>query len=383
MKIVFIGLITHYTTGLMYQPNSFNKILLKNGYEVTFISDLQYFDKGELKFSNPCDYIDEDGVRLIRIPYLISNSIGSKLKLFNSIYHYLEDIKPDIIYCHSPQYFSVFDIIKYKKNHPNVLVYADTHTGYYNVNASKWYFPLLYKVYYKKIYKTLEPYLEKYFYIGSSDKEFSENIFDADTSKMFFLPLGGNAIRDADYELYRSVKRDELKIRNNDILLVHSGKLDEKKNTNWLIEIINSINDDKLKLAIIGSIPSSNKKLYDMIEKNSNKNIYYLGWKDSNELLKYICASDIYVQPGSPSVTLNNSICSQTPVIAYKYDLYSEFFDISSICWVKNKEELEVNLRKLLSNKSILINFKQEAKKNKYLLDYKTNLLRELKLGDK
>ena len=383
MKVLFVGLTSHYTTGLMYQPNSFNKILLKNGHEVTFISDLQYFDNGELKFSNPCDYIDEDGVRLIRIPYLISNSIGSKLKLFNSIYHYLEDIKPDIIYCHSPQYFSVFDIIKYKKYHPNVLVYADTHTGYYNVNTSKWYFPLLYKVYYKKLYKALEPYLEKYFYIGSSDKEFSKNIFDADPNKMFFLPLGGDAINDVDYELYRSIKRDELKISNNDILLVHSGKLDEKKNTNWLIEIINSINDDKLKLAIFGSIPSSNKKLYDMIEKNSNKNIYYLGWKDSNELLKYICASDVYVQPGSQSVTLNNALCCQTPVTANKLELYSELFDISSICWVNNKEELEASIRKLLVDKSILINLKLEAKKNKYLLDYKTNLFRELKLGEK
>ena len=381
MKIVFIGLTAHYTTGLMYQPNSFNRILIENEHKVTFISDLQYFDKGELKYSKACDYVDEEGVRLIRVPYLLSNSIGSKLKLFKSIYHYLEEIEPDIIYCHSPQYFSVFDIIKYKKKHSNVLIYADTHTGYYNVDTKKWYFPLLYKVYYKRLYKSLEPYLEKYFYIGSSDKEFSKNIFAADTRKMFFLPLGGDAIGDDEYELYRKNKRKELGICDDDILLVHSGKLDEKKNTDWLIDIINSIDDNKLKLAIIGNIPHDNKKLYDLINNSNNKNIVYLGWKSSNDLLEYICASDVYVQPGSQSVTLNNSICCQTPVIAYKHNLYSEFFDISSICWIKSKDELNAIVIKLLNNKSVLSNLRDEAKKNKYLLDYKTNLFRALNIG--
>ena len=195
---------------------------------------------------------------------------------------------------------------------------------------------------------------------------------------MEYLPLGGFAIKDEIYNKYRKSKRNELGFGDDDVVIVHSGKLDEKKHTDWLIDAVNSVNNNRIKLVIIGSIPSSNAKLHDLIKNNKNSNILYLGWKNSSELIEYICAGDIYAQPGTQSITFNNSICCQTPIIAY--DLYSYFYDVSSIIWIKSIDDLKNCLFTIVNDESILANLKTEAISNKNLIDYNKVLFKLMDL---
>lgn len=367
MRILFVGLTTHYTEKLKYQGNIFNKILFNKGYEILFLADMQYFDNGELKISKSTEFLDENGVKIIRIPYLISNSLGSKFKLFKNIYKYIEGFKPDIIYCHSPQYFSVFEVVRYKKRHPEVKVYADTHTSFLNYKKGFLSYWLLYKIYYRTLYKTLEPYLEKYFYIGLGEKEFSEKVYNANPSKMEFLPLGGEEIINEKYSKYRKEIRDKYNINNNDIMLFHSGKLSKDKNTDWLIKAVNKVNNKNVKLFIAGSIPKENLELKDSII--ANKSIIYVGWISGDELIKYLCACDLYCQPGAPSVTLQTAICSKAPILCYKHDFYSYLYDYNSILWIKNVDDIVNNISNIVNNKNILEELKKNADKNSCKLD--------------
>ena len=367
MKIIFISLISHYTSGLLYQDNCFSNVLVNKGNEVTVISDAQCFEDGILKFTKPCDYIDNYGVRLIRVPYLISNFIGSKFKLFKSIYGYLEEIKPDVIYCHSPQYISVLDIVKYKNKHPDVKVYADTHTTFMNAKNSKLIFAFLYRIYYKMLYKILEPYLEKYFYVGTDAKDFSVQVYSANEDIMEFLPLGGEEISNELYIEYRNEIRNKLNLKNDDIMLFHSGKLLKNKNTSWLVNSLEKLKNKKFKLVIAGSIPDENKELKNIIE--NRENITYVGWVDGNDLRKYLCACDIYCQPGTPSVTLQTAICCKAPIICYKYDFYHYLYDYNSILWIEKENDIIDHLNKILTNKNILDDLKKYADINSYELD--------------
>ena len=376
MRILFVGLTTHYTDGLMYQENCFNSVLAENGHEVLFLADTQCFEDGKLKFTEPCEYIDNNGVRIVRVPYLISNYIGSRLKIFKSIYKYIEEFKPDIIYCHSPQYLSVIDVIRYKKIHPNVLVYADTHTSFVNSKKGIMSYLFLYKVYYKHLYKMLEPYLEKYFYIGLGERDFSEQVYNADKSKMAFLPLSGNEITKELHAKNRSEIRDSLSIREDDIVLFHSGKLSKDKNTDWVIDALRKINSKKLKLVIAGSIPQDNKKLKNALE--SSENISYVGWLSGEELVKYLCACDAYCQPGAPSVTLQTAICCKTPIICYKHDFYSYLYSYDNIKWITSEDEIADIINKVLNDRNVLINLKNAADKNSFKLDTKYLLKKEI-----
>ena len=42
MKILFVGLIAHYTEGLKYQDNCFNKVLVEDGHEIVFLSHCRF-----------------------------------------------------------------------------------------------------------------------------------------------------------------------------------------------------------------------------------------------------------------------------------------------------------------------------------------------------
>lgn len=43
--------------------------------------------------------------------------------------------------------------------------------------------------------------------------------------------------------------------------------------------------------------------------------VRFLGWADSNQLKNYLCASDLYIQPGSQSATMQQSLCLRNLVL--------------------------------------------------------------------
>lgn len=48
MKILHIGLASHYTENMIYQDNILFELNAKDGHDVTFISDALIFKNGEL-----------------------------------------------------------------------------------------------------------------------------------------------------------------------------------------------------------------------------------------------------------------------------------------------------------------------------------------------
>jgi glycosyltransferase involved in cell wall biosynthesis len=43
--------------------------------------------------------------------------------------------------------------------------------------------------------------------------------------------------------------------------------------------------------------------------------VQYLGWMSGTELNDFLCAADLYVQPGTQSATMQNALCARCPVI--------------------------------------------------------------------
>lgn len=367
MKIVFVGLSSFYTVGMRYQDNLFCKCFLDRGHNVVFISNPEKYVNGIIEYTGAEDKVLSDGLHLIRDDFRYGYFFSKIFKIYKNIYNYLETINPDIIYCHGTQYFNIFDVVAYKKRHKDVVIYADTHTSFINYKKGFFSYWFLYKMYYRHLYKTIEPYLEKYFYIGLGEKEFSEKVYSADSLKMEFLPLGGEEISTEEYSKHRKEIRDKYNIDNDDIMLFHSGKLLKGKNTDWIINAINKVNKNNVKLFIAGSIPEENKELKNRII--SNKNIIYIGWISGDELVKYLCACDLYCQPGTPSVTLQTAICSKTPIICYKHDFYSYLYDYNSILWINNVDDIVACISNIVNNRTNLEVLKKNADKNSYKLD--------------
>ena len=373
MKIAHIGLASYFTENMTYQDNQLTNQNVLDGHEVLMISNASKYEGGKVVATGYEDFYLENGVRLVRLPYrkVLSRSVSEKLRVVDGLYDLLERFEPDVILSHNLAYWSVLEVIRYKKNHPEVKLYADTHTSVYNSGRNWVSLHIQHRLLYRYLTHRALPYLEKYFYVGATEREFSKENYGVPVEKMEYFPLGGNLVEENVYLEKRAKRRAELTVAEDEILLLHSGKLDEQKRTKDLLEAFAAVPELKAKLAIIGSVPESEKeKLMPLMEADSR--VVFLGWKQAPELLEYLCACDLYCQPGSVSATLQNAVCCGSAVLSYPYLIYTEGLDYGNILWAENENEMEEIFRNLAGGSINLETLREGSRKcARELLDYR------------
>lgn len=373
MKIAHIGLASYFTENMTYQDNQLTNQNVLDGHEVLMISNASKYEGGKVVATGYEDFYLENGVRLVRLPYrkVLSRSVSEKLRVVDGLYDLLESFEPDVILSHNLAYWSVLEVIRYKKNHPEVKLYADTHTSVYNSGRNWVSLHIQHRLLYRYLTHRALPYLEKYFYVGATEREFSKENYGVPVEMMEYFPLGGNPVEENVYLEKRAKRRAELTVAEDEILLLHSGKLDEQKRTKDLLEAFAAVPELKAKLAIIGSVPESEKeKLMPLMEADSR--VVFLGWKQAPELLEYLCACDLYCQPGSVSATLQNAVCCGSAVLSYPHLIYTEGLDYGNILWAENENEMEEIFRNLAGGSINLETLREGSRKcARELLDYR------------
>lgn len=341
MRIAHVGVAGPFTENMSYQDNILSHQNALDGHEVLYISNEYFFKNGELVKGGFCDYVLPDGVRLIRLPYVFvgNHFVSDKFRKVKGLYRLLVDFAPDVILSHDLGYWSVLDVIRYKKDHPEVKLYADTHTAYYNSGTNWLSLHVLHRMFYRPLIQKALPCLEKYWYIGTGEKRFSREVYGVPESLMEFYPLGGTLFSDEAYGEKRARRRAELGMVPDELLLVHSGKMDALKRTAELLRAFAAVPGLRAKLAVIGSIPADMEDtLRPLLERDSR--VVYLGWKPAEDLLEYLCAADLYCQPGSVSATMQNAICCGCPVLSFPHESYVETLDCGEFFWVRSQEDM-------------------------------------------
>ena len=98
----------------------------------------------------------------------------------------------------------------------------------------------------------------------------------------------------------------------------------------------------------------------------------YLGWKQAPELLEYLCACDLYCQPGSVSATLQNAVCCGSAILSFPHLIYTEGLDYGNILWAETTKDMEAVFRKIAENKIDLEALREGSRKcARELLDYR------------
>lgn len=373
MKIVFLGLASTYTPGLTYQDNYLCTQTLADGHAVTYLSNPEKFVNGEIVETGAEDTVLPDGLHLIRLPYvkLGLNIVTKKFRAFRGVYDILEREKPDLIFCHNLQYWSVRDVVRYKKDHPAVKFYADTHTAYNNSGTNWLSLHVLHRIFYRHLVRLVLPYLDRYFYVADECRQFSHEVYGIPNEKMEFYPLGGTLLSDGEYAAIRAKRRAELGLGENDRLYIHSGKLDALKRSDELLRAFSAVDDPHAVLAVIGSIPKEREAvLLPLIE--ADERIRYLGWRTGEELQEYLCAADLYCQPGSQSATMQNALCRYCPVMLYPHPSHTADYDRGEVLWVKTQADMEAVFRSLAADPAQLAPLRENAERlARELLDYR------------
>jgi len=187
---------------------------------------------------------------------------------------------------------------------------------------------------------------------------------------MEFYPLGGNVVPKEQRLHYSKEIRARHGFSSDDILILHSGKLDAAKKTAELIKAFLAVGRTNLKLVVIGSIPDSQRSLLEPLFDKS-RNVFFLGWKSGSELVAYICAADLYFQPGTQSATMQNAICCGTPVALYPYASHRPYIRDNGY-FVSNSDDYVRVFETLGSDKKNLASMSDNSYSLAYeLLDYK------------
>lgn len=373
MKIVFLGLASTFTPGLTYQDNYLCSQTLADGHQVTYISNPEKFVNGEIVETGAEDTVLPDGLHLIRLPYakLGPDIITKKFRSFPGVYDILKNEQPDIIFCHGLQYWSVLDVIRYKKAHPEVKLYADTHADIYTSGTNWLSLHILHRVFYRYLIQKALPYVARYFCTTEECRQFSIENYGVPAERAEFYPLGGVLPTEDAYQSCRAARRAELGVQSDELLLVHAGKLEPQKKTDSLLRAFAAVPELKARLAVIGSIPEETKASL-LAQMEADPRVTYLGWKSGDDLQEYLCAADLYCQPGKVSAIMQNAVCNRCPILLYPHPGYVKDYDYDNILWVRDENDMIQAFQKLAAGETDLAALRQGSERcARELLDYK------------
>lgn len=373
MKIAHIGLASYFTENMGYQDDCLAHQNALDGHQVLYISNAAKYVDGSIVQTGREDQVLADGVRLIRLPYehVVNNFVTDKFRKVSGLYQILDAFAPDVMLSHSLSYWSVRDVIRYKQDHPAVKLYADTHTDAYTSGTNWLSLHVLHRVFYRRLVQKALPYLEKYLCITDESRVFSMEHYGVPEALTEFYPLGGTIPTEAEYAGQRKTRRAELGVRPDELLLVHAGKLEPQKKTDALLRAFAAVPELKAKLAVIGSIPEETEDaLRRQMEADSR--VMYLGWKSGVELLDYLCAADLYCQPGKVSAIMQNAVCCRCPILLYPHPGYVKDYDYGNLLWVKTEADMAEALRRVAAGETDLAALEQGSQRcARELLDYR------------
>ena len=364
MEILHVCLCGPVTDGWNYQENLITKYHRKLGNNVTMIASKWIWNKnGKLSNCDKTDYINDDGVRMIRLQIKGKDSINKKFKRYKGIFESISSIRPDIIFIHGCQFIDIKHIVKYIKSNPNVIVYVDNHADLLNSGRNWLSRNILHRIIWKRSAKMIEPYVEKFYGVLPARVDFLVDIYDLPEDKVDLLVLGADdeKVIEAKNRENINVIKAKYQINSDDFLIMTGGKVDDNKTqTLLLMKAVKEIDNPRVKLIVFGSIDTKYQEEFNSLLCEKVK---YIGWVNSSDTYKYFSAADIIVFPGLHSVFWEQVVGLGKPCV-FRYMEGFTHIDLDGNCkflYQDSVEEIKQTIIEIITNDNLYKNMKKIA----------------------
>lgn len=321
MKITHLCLACFFPDGYSYQENLLPKFHKRLGYEVEVIASLLTFgSNGEQAYMDHCDtYINENGIKVVRLDYRLDNKVSKKLQLFRGLYAALENSEPDILFIHGCQFLDIKQVVKYLKNNPGIEVYVDNHADYSNSATNLISKYILHRIIWRHCAQLIEPFTTKFWGVLPARVDFLTENYGLPSEKCSLLVMGAD-----DDEVARAsgaasimATRNRLDLQTKDFVIVTGGKFDESKcQILALMDAVAEIGGN-VKLLIFGPVASSLKVAFD--KRLQEDRIIYLPWASTSESYDYFAIADLTVFPGRHSVYWEQAAAMGKPLLVKRW----------------------------------------------------------------
>lgn len=321
MKILHLMLACFYIDNFSYQENLLPKYHKLLGHDVEIIASLVSFDENGKMITLPkaSKYSNEYGIPVTRLEYK-KVPYAHRLRLYNGLKRELYRLEPDVLFIHGVQFLDVSVVVSYLKNHPNIVVYVDNHSDYSNSATNLLSRYILHRIIWKYYAKKIEPYVRKFYGVLPARVDFLKTEYGIKSDKVELLVMGADDDRvlEASSPTVRANIRKKLGLKEDDIVLITGGKIDDfKKQTLLLMEAIKKIDNSRLRLIVFGSIAKNLKdKVYELVDGDKVK---YIGWLSADDTYDYFSAADLAVFPGRHSVFWEQVVAQGIPMLCKKW----------------------------------------------------------------
>lgn len=364
MRITNLCLNGPVTDGWNYQDNLLPKYQKQNGNEVTIItSHWVWGTDGELKKDERDEYINEDGVRVIRLSIHNGKAFGYRFRKYDDLYETIERTNPDILFIHGVSCVDDKIIAKYLKTHKNVVAYADNHADFSNsgTNFISKYF--LHGIIWRYYAHFLVPYVGKFYGVLPVRVEFLNKTYRIPKEKCELLVLGADdeLVENAKRSGGREIVRKQLNINDDDFLVITGGKIDMAKTQILLLmEAVKKIDNKRVKLVIFGSVDDGIKDRFNGLVDDDK--VRYIGWVDTKKSYDIFSSADLVVFPGRHSVFWEQVAAQGIPMLCkdwpgtHHVDVGGnvEFLCKDSVDLIQQKIEELVNDQKKYQNMKMI-----------------------------
>ncbi len=355
MRILHLCLSAFFIDNYSYQENMLAKYHVKQGHTVTVIASLFTFDKeGKGKWlQEATSYQDKNGFKVIRLAYKKPVRWNKLFRHYVGLRENLENVNPDVIFVHNASFGDTPIIKRYLKKHPDVKLFADSHTDYIN-SAKNWLSKhILHPIIWRHYSKVIEPYMVKCYGVTPLRCRFLKEVYHVNPNIVEYLPLGvDDDLIPTNREETRRKVRQELNLYDDDFLILTGGKIDRLKNTHVLIDALSQLNNPKLHLVICGVLTPQMEYLKESILNNVN--IHYLGWCDAERVMNCMVASDLACFPGTHSTLWEQSVGVGLPSIFKRWPEMEHVNVNGNCCFVEGDtaHELSNVIAKMLDHEN-------------------------------
>lgn len=372
MKIAHVCLAGAFTEGMGYQDNLLVDINRLDGHDVLIVSDCKRFEGALIVDTAAEDRVMSNGARLVRIPFDWTGPryLTQKIKRTSRLLPLLEEYGPDVILYHGVIGWELLTLSRFKNRYPDVRIYLDSHEDRHN-SATNWLsYVIQYRVLTRWLAHRVLSCIEKVLYISSETKDFLIDVLDLPSDKLEYYPLGGMVVPDAEREAIRLSQRSQLGLTDDQVVFLHSGKMERRKRTLEILSAFRVLSDASARLVLVGSLEDDVRTEIEAAIQQDER-VLFLGWKNREGLNDVMCMADIYVQPGGQSASLQHAICCGLPIMVFPYPSHALLVRDNGF-FVSTEEDIATRMAEIVDQPALVDTMRKASYDIAFrLLDYR------------
>ncbi len=296
----------------------------------------------------------ENDVTIFRLPTIFEIRDGGIIA-FSGLNKKLFELKPDVVHAHGPYNVgTLFSILYCRKM--GCKIFIDDHSNFQNYHINS-VLKSAYINFIKLFYLFWGSGVSGWMPIDEPAKAILMDNLKITPEKINIVPLGISTHRFFQSFEIRNSTREELSVRDDENLIITTGKFGESKDIDVLIKAFANVLRQKnnVRLLIIGNGPSVYmENLHKIIKENEIENsVIFKDFVKNQDLPKYYNAADIGVWPGTPTITAVESLATGLSIILPEDDLcYKNIFNHKAALGFERKkiESLTREIIKLMDD---------------------------------